>query len=111
MTTLLLVFSTSFIVCLFLTPLVRLLAVRWNLVDRPDGHRKAHTKPMPVAGGVAILIALCVAVLGARYLPVQLREEVKTYTQQDVPKPITIQDTMAYQGKQFTGLLLAPCVI
>jgi UDP-GlcNAc:undecaprenyl-phosphate GlcNAc-1-phosphate transferase len=33
------------------------LAVRCGLVDRPDGRRKLQPRPIPVAGGVAVLLA------------------------------------------------------
>jgi UDP-GlcNAc:undecaprenyl-phosphate/decaprenyl-phosphate GlcNAc-1-phosphate transferase len=47
----------SFILSLFLTPLVRNLALKFGLVDVPDDHRKHHKVPIPRVGGVAILAA------------------------------------------------------
>jgi UDP-GlcNAc:undecaprenyl-phosphate GlcNAc-1-phosphate transferase len=44
----------SFGLCLVLTRVVRALAPRWGLVDRPDGRRKLHGRAIPVAGGLAI---------------------------------------------------------
>ncbi|MET8054456.1 hypothetical protein ABZU75_43470, partial [Streptosporangium sp. NPDC005286] len=32
---------------------LRRLALRWDLVDRPGGHR-AHARPTPYLGGIAI---------------------------------------------------------
>ena len=58
MTPLLVVFASSFCLCLFLTPLIRALADRFGLVDRPDGRRKLHHKPIPLAGGIALLLSL-----------------------------------------------------
>jgi UDP-GlcNAc:undecaprenyl-phosphate/decaprenyl-phosphate GlcNAc-1-phosphate transferase len=52
---------SSFFVALVLTPLCRILAARWGLVDEPDTVRKFHTKPIPRIGGVAIFIAYLVA--------------------------------------------------
>jgi len=46
----------SFLVSLGLTVLVRWLALRWGVVDRP-GHRKMHTQPVPLLGGVAMFLA------------------------------------------------------
>ena len=43
------------------TPVVRSLAMRVGLVDTPDGRRKMHAKPIPVAGGVAVLITSALA--------------------------------------------------
>jgi UDP-GlcNAc:undecaprenyl-phosphate GlcNAc-1-phosphate transferase len=31
------------------------VGVRWGLVDRPDGWRKVHARPTPVAGGLVLL--------------------------------------------------------
>src|SRR5262245_8200514 len=59
-------FVAGLFVCLVLTPFVRAAARRLGLVDRPDGRRKIHKSPVPVAGGVAIYIATCV-VLGIAY--------------------------------------------
>jgi UDP-GlcNAc:undecaprenyl-phosphate GlcNAc-1-phosphate transferase len=48
---------TSFSLCLLLTPLCRDLALRYNLVDRPDEDRKLHGRPIPRIGGVPIVLA------------------------------------------------------
>jgi UDP-GlcNAc:undecaprenyl-phosphate/decaprenyl-phosphate GlcNAc-1-phosphate transferase len=47
----------SFIFCLSFTPLVRILALRLNLVDVPDNRRKVHERPIPRVGGVAVAAA------------------------------------------------------
>jgi UDP-GlcNAc:undecaprenyl-phosphate/decaprenyl-phosphate GlcNAc-1-phosphate transferase len=54
----------SFVLCAILTPLIRRLAIRCGIVDRPDGIRKLHAQPIPLGGGVAI-VAACVLTLGA----------------------------------------------
>jgi UDP-GlcNAc:undecaprenyl-phosphate GlcNAc-1-phosphate transferase len=72
---LLTVLLTSFGVCLALTPVARALALRCGLVDRPDGRRKLHQQPIPLAGGVAIaasaglVLALVFARLGRAPTP------------------------------------------
>lgn len=48
-----------------LTALARIVAPRLGLLDSPDGRRKVQTRPMPVMGGVAIYLALLLAVAGA----------------------------------------------
>ncbi len=69
------VLMTSFGVCLALTPLARAAALRCGLVDRPDGRRKLHGQPIPLAGGVAIaasagvVLALAFARLGRAPTP------------------------------------------
>ncbi len=57
MYSLLLLGFSSFVLSLFLTPLVRNWALRLGFVDRPDEHRKLHKRPVPRLGGVAILAA------------------------------------------------------
>jgi UDP-GlcNAc:undecaprenyl-phosphate GlcNAc-1-phosphate transferase len=54
----------AFIVAVVLTPIVRLIAYRTNVVDRPDDLLKPHARPTPYMGGVAMNIGL-LAGLGA----------------------------------------------
>src|ERR1051326_5724167 len=49
----------SFALCLLLTPLAARLARRAGFLDRPDGRRKIHPHPIPLAGGLAIFATLC----------------------------------------------------
>jgi UDP-GlcNAc:undecaprenyl-phosphate GlcNAc-1-phosphate transferase len=58
------VFGSAFALCLLLTPFVRAAALRWGLVDEPDGRRKMHARPIPVAGGVAVLLTSAVVLVG-----------------------------------------------
>src|SRR5947208_1087212 len=46
---------------LILTRLTRSVAARVGLVDSPDRHRKTQLAPVPVAGGVAVLVAALAA--------------------------------------------------
>lgn len=57
---LLILFGAAFVVCLLLTRVVLAAARSWGLVDRPDGRRKIHKSPTPVAGGVAIYLSASV---------------------------------------------------
>jgi UDP-GlcNAc:undecaprenyl-phosphate GlcNAc-1-phosphate transferase len=54
MTSLLLLGLTSFLVALVLTPLCRDVFLAIGVVDRPDGKRKVHKKPVARMGGVAV---------------------------------------------------------
>jgi UDP-GlcNAc:undecaprenyl-phosphate GlcNAc-1-phosphate transferase len=49
----------SLIVAGLTAAVVRRLAPRWGLVDRP-GHRKVHTTPTPLGGGLAIWLGVLV---------------------------------------------------
>jgi UDP-GlcNAc:undecaprenyl-phosphate GlcNAc-1-phosphate transferase len=48
---------SSFILSLVLTPLLRNLARRWGLVDKPDGERRVHADPVPRLGGIPIALS------------------------------------------------------
>ncbi|MDD2485530.1 MAG: MraY family glycosyltransferase [bacterium] len=60
-------FAAALIASLALTPLIRFMAVRFGIVDRPQS-RKVHKEPVPLWGGLAIYAALVVAVTGISIL-------------------------------------------
>lgn len=64
----LLLLLSAFFLAASLTPLMRRLAVRAGIVDRPAA-RKIHTHPIPLMGGVAIYLAfiLSLILLGDRF--------------------------------------------
>lgn len=64
MITLCIILSASFLFGLILTPLARVIASRCNFVDQPDGRRKIHVRPIPLSGGIAVLLS-AILVLGA----------------------------------------------
>ncbi|MGI4758406.1 MAG: MraY family glycosyltransferase [Janthinobacterium lividum] len=51
----------SFVLCFIFTPMCRAIAVRYNLVDKPDQARKFHATPVPRVGGLAIVLAYATA--------------------------------------------------
>jgi UDP-GlcNAc:undecaprenyl-phosphate GlcNAc-1-phosphate transferase len=59
---------TSFLLGLGLTPIARGLARRTGLVDQPDGQRKMQREPVPLGGGLAVLLAASIALVGAALL-------------------------------------------
>ena len=75
-----------------LTFLVRALAPRFDLTDRPDGHRKLHERAVPLGGGVAVFLAAAL-VLGWFFLA--------------NPAGLTLRT----QGRELAGLLAAGLVI
>jgi len=93
LTALLVIFGSSFALCLLLTPLARAFSDRFGPVDQPDGRRKIHGKPTPLAGGGAVLLSLigglAVSLVG----------------------PGPAQGWFAEQGLFLPGLLLASLVI
>jgi UDP-GlcNAc:undecaprenyl-phosphate/decaprenyl-phosphate GlcNAc-1-phosphate transferase len=60
-----LVVLASFLAAILLTPLVRRVAHRYDIVDRPDPNRKLHGRIVARAGGVAVLFAMLVGCSGA----------------------------------------------
>ena len=65
MRTLITLFFGSLFVSLVLTPLIRNISLKLNLVDLPSG-RKVHTSPISRVGGIAIFITFIVC-LGLSY--------------------------------------------
>jgi len=61
MYSLLLLGSASLVLSLLLTPLFRNLFARLGWVDRPDGARKLHTRPVPRLGGVPLALSIAAA--------------------------------------------------
>jgi UDP-GlcNAc:undecaprenyl-phosphate GlcNAc-1-phosphate transferase len=90
---LLLIFPLSLACCLILIPVVRWLAPRVGLVDKPDGRRKVHGRPVPLGGGLAILASAAAAVAAALAVPGPVR------------------DTLAAKGGLILGLGLAAVLI
>lgn len=55
-------FLSAFFCSVIAAPLIARLALRLKIVDAPDGHRKLHARPIPLTGGMTILVSLAVAV-------------------------------------------------
>ncbi len=56
-------FLIAFGCAVLLTPVARALAQRVGAIDKPDGHRKLHERPVPMFGGVAVYLALVVGLV------------------------------------------------
>ena len=52
------VLVVSFLVSLISVPIVRYIAVRANIVDKPDGDRKVHTHPVAYLGGLGVFAGI-----------------------------------------------------
>jgi UDP-GlcNAc:undecaprenyl-phosphate/decaprenyl-phosphate GlcNAc-1-phosphate transferase len=55
-------FILSFLLALYLTPIMRQAAIRFQIVDRPDGHLKHQKEAIPYLGGLAVYLAFLVTV-------------------------------------------------
>jgi UDP-GlcNAc:undecaprenyl-phosphate GlcNAc-1-phosphate transferase len=64
-----LIFIVACAASLGLTFAVRKLAVRWGVVDKPDGGRKKHHGAVPLWGGVAVYLALVIGLFVASFGP------------------------------------------
>ncbi len=60
-----LILIASFLAAVAITPLVRAVAIRLNIVDQPDLHRKLHSRVVARAGGTAVLGAVLLVSLVA----------------------------------------------
>jgi len=60
-------FVAAVIASLILSPIARAAARRLGVVDRPDGGRKQHDRPVPLWGGIAVYLALVAGLLMARF--------------------------------------------
>ncbi len=58
--------TVAFTASLLLTAVVRALARRLAIVDRPDGMRKLHPRPVPLWGGVGVYVATVLGLLAIR---------------------------------------------
>jgi len=58
----LLTFALAAILSAVFTPRVREAAIRFGIVDRPDGRLKNHREPVPYLGGLAICLSFLLAV-------------------------------------------------
>ncbi|MBL8851464.1 MAG: undecaprenyl/decaprenyl-phosphate alpha-N-acetylglucosaminyl 1-phosphate transferase [Planctomycetaceae bacterium] len=67
-----LTFCAACVLSLMLVPLVARRCRAYGLVDHPDGHRKLHTQPAALAGGIASFIAVVLVVVAAAALNPQL---------------------------------------
>src|SRR5690606_13854508 len=51
-----------FVASILITPLVKKLAIRFNITDQPN-HRKIHQKAMPRLGGLAIYLSFIIGLI------------------------------------------------
>lgn len=54
--------ASAFLLSVVLTDLVRLVAIKFNILDRPSSDRKKHRTPVPYLGGVAIFLSFSIVV-------------------------------------------------
>lgn len=57
------VFVVAFVVALLATPVMRRLAIAFNIIDHPNEARKIHKMPIAYLGGVAVFLGLMAGIL------------------------------------------------
>lgn len=62
----LLAFGLALVISLYTTPLMRTAALRFGIVDRPDGRLKRQAEPVPYLGGLAIYLSFLLALTATR---------------------------------------------
>lgn len=67
------IFIPSFIVTAIITPMVILIAPKIGAIDIPKDSRRAHKRPVPYLGGIAIYCGILVAFLFLRPLGLQTK--------------------------------------
>ena len=50
------VFYAAFVISFIFTPVMRLIAIHYNIVDQPDRIRKIHSQPVAYLGGIAVFM-------------------------------------------------------
>ena len=68
------VFYASFLVAFAFTPIMRMVAMHYDIVDNPDRLRKMHQAPVAYLGGVAIFLGLLAGLAISQYLTLHRRE-------------------------------------
>lgn len=58
-------FAVAFLAVSLLTPVMRLVAIKYGVVDSPNASHKTHKRPVPYLGGVAIVIGILLVAYGA----------------------------------------------
>jgi UDP-GlcNAc:undecaprenyl-phosphate GlcNAc-1-phosphate transferase len=54
-------FLLSFGLCLYITPIVIEAAIKYDIVDKPDGKLKTHQRPTAYLGGISVYLAFLFA--------------------------------------------------
>ena len=62
------VFYTAFLVSFLLTPAMRVVALYYGVIDRPDQGRKVHTVPIAYLGGVAVFMGWLAGLTVSQFL-------------------------------------------
>jgi UDP-GlcNAc:undecaprenyl-phosphate GlcNAc-1-phosphate transferase len=68
------VFYASFAVAFLLTPLMRIVAMYYGIIDRPDNVRKMHSRPVAYLGGIAVFMGWLAGLTISQFLTLHRSE-------------------------------------
>ncbi len=71
--------ALSFVICFFLTPLVRNGLNRAGILDRPDDTRKFHERAIPRLGGVPIVASMAISLEIFAFVPLSGAQELRVH--------------------------------
>jgi len=70
------VFYAAYIAAFLLTPVLRAVAMHYNIIDQPDGVRKMHTVPVAYLGGLAVFLGWLTGLCMSQFLPLHYIDEL-----------------------------------
>src|SRR5438552_1367989 len=70
------VFYAAYIATFILTPILRGVAMYYNIIDQPDGVRKMHTVPVAYLGGLAVFLGWLTGLCMSQFLPLHYIDEL-----------------------------------
>lgn len=62
------VFYTAFTISFIFTPIMRMVAIHFGIIDNPDGLRKMHREPVAYLGGTAVFLGWVVGLATSQFL-------------------------------------------
>ena len=68
------VFYTAFVVSFIFTPIMRMIAIHYGIIDEPDGIRKMHSNPVAYLGGIAVFLGWIAGLATSQYLNLHRQE-------------------------------------
>jgi UDP-GlcNAc:undecaprenyl-phosphate GlcNAc-1-phosphate transferase len=83
------VFYAAFLVSFLFTPIMRSVALHWDVVDRPDLQRKVHRQPVAYLGGVAVFLGWIIGLALSQSLQLHFWQPGLA-TKLDIPIPIVL---------------------
>src|SRR5215208_317234 len=81
------VFYAAYVITFLLTPVLRAVAIHYNIIDQPDGLRKMHTVPVAYLGGLAVFLGWLAGLSMSQFLPMH---HVDALMPPEMPRTVVI---------------------